>query len=103
MSNEFHKISLTVFQIPEPDIEYRFHPTRRWRLDYAWPKYKVAVEIEGGVWIKGRHNRASGFLKDIEKYNSLAEMGWILLRYQPRKVDYEQVKRTLETAKSNLT
>ena len=23
--------------LPGPVPEYRFHPTRRWRFDYAWP------------------------------------------------------------------
>ena len=28
--------------------EYRFHPTRKWRFDYAWPENKIALEVEGG-------------------------------------------------------
>ena len=54
-------------------VEYRFHPTRKWRFDAAFPSEKVAVEIEGGVWKYGRHNRASGFLNDMEKYNEAAK------------------------------
>lgn len=29
--------------------EYRFHPTRKWRFDFAIPHIKVAIEIEGGL------------------------------------------------------
>lgn len=29
--------------------EFQFHPTRRWRFDYAIPAKKVAVEVDGGV------------------------------------------------------
>jgi very-short-patch-repair endonuclease len=29
---------------------YRFHSTRRWRIDFAWPNQMLAVEIEGAVW-----------------------------------------------------
>lgn len=79
--------------VPEP--EHRFHPTRRWRIDYAWPDQKLAVEIEGGVWTAGRHTRSKGFLKDAEKYNALTEMGWRLLRYPPKGVDYDQIKRVI--------
>ena len=77
--------------------EYRFHPTRRWRIDFAFPTIRLAIEKEGGVWNFGRHIRPSGFLKDLEKYNKLTEMGWRLLRYQPDKIDYEQIKRVYDS------
>jgi len=61
-------------------VEYRFHLTRKWRFDVAFLSEKVAVEIEGGVWKYGRHNRASGFLNDMEKYNEAATLGWRIIR-----------------------
>ena len=69
--------------IPAPVREYRFHPTRKWRADYAWPKYMLILEVEGGIWKRGRHNRAVGFKKDMEKYNAASRMGYTLLRYTP--------------------
>lgn len=69
--------------LPEPVAEYRFCPTRRWRLDYAWPELRVALEVEGGIWTRGRHNRGTGFLRDMEKYNALAAAGWRLFRCVP--------------------
>jgi len=50
-------------------------------MDFAWPDKKIAVEIEGGVWGLGRHNRPKGFIADTEKYNAAAEMGWTVLRF----------------------
>ena len=79
----------------EPVAEYRFHDTRRWRFDYAFPDAMLAVEIEGGVWIKGRHTRGAGYVNDMEKYNTAIEMGWRVLRYQPTRIDYDQIKRCL--------
>lgn len=73
--------------MPEPVAEYRFEPKRRWRLDWAWPDRKVALEVEGGVWIRGRHSRGAGMVKDMEKYNALAVAGWRLLRVTPQMVD----------------
>lgn len=60
--------------------EFKFHPERRWRFDYAIPQYKIALEVEGGVWTQGRHTRPQGFLGDIEKYNTATLMGWRVFR-----------------------
>lgn len=72
--------------IPEPVTEFRFHPTRRWRFDYAWPQHRVALEIEGGIWTGGRHTRGVGFVRDMEKYNTATVMGWKVLRCQPADI-----------------
>ena len=68
---------------PNSDItrEHKFHPKRRWKFDFAFPTFKVAVEIEGlGAGGMGRHQRVGGLVKDAEKYNMAAEMGWTVLR-----------------------
>lgn len=59
--------------------EHRFHPERRWEFDFAWPEHHLAVEIDGGQWVRtgGRHNRDS----DREKLNQAAVYGWRVLRY----------------------
>lgn len=75
--------------------EYKFHPTRKWRFDFAFVEQKVAVEQEGAIWTYGRHNRPIGMIKDMEKYNAAAELGWRVLRYQPRKFDLEQIKKVV--------
>ncbi len=83
------KINLSIFwsvlDIPEPLEEFRFHPTRRWRFDWAWPPSKIAVEIEGGIWISGRHSRGIGYSKDMEKYNEATRMGWKVFRFTPQQ------------------
>ena len=63
--------------------EHRFHPVRRWRFDYAIPSLKIAIEIDGAVWAAGggRHNRAAGYIADMEKLNTAASMGWLVLRF----------------------
>lgn len=66
--------------------EFRFHPTRKWRFDYAIPTAKIAIEVEGGVWTGGRHTSPKGFLNDMEKYNTATIMGWRLLRTIPDRL-----------------
>ena len=63
--------------------EFKFHPKRRWRFDYAIPEHRIALEVEGGVWTNGRHTRPQGFLGDIEKYNTATLMGWRVFRTTP--------------------
>jgi very-short-patch-repair endonuclease len=67
--------------LPPPSREHKFHPTRKWRLDFAWPDQKVGVEIEGGVWTGGRHTRGAGFIRDADKHNAAQLQGWLLLRF----------------------
>jgi very-short-patch-repair endonuclease len=86
--------------LPAPVAEYRFAPPRRWRLDYAWPDARLALEVEGGVWTRGRHTRGSGFVKDMEKYNELAARGWRLLRVTP---DLLATLSTVELLRRALT
>lgn len=59
--------------------EYQFHPTRKWRFDFALPEIKVAVECQGGIFTYGGHNRGAFMLKEYEKLNTAAEMGWRVL------------------------
>lgn len=66
--------------------EYRFYKPRKWRFDYAIPLYKIAIEVEGGVWTGGRHIRPQGFLGDMQKYNTAALMGWRVFRTTPDKL-----------------
>ena len=76
--------------------EYRFDDKRRWRVDFAWPELKIAVEIEGGTYTQGRHNRGNGFENDCEKYNALTEQGWSLFRYTGAMVKSGEALKQIE-------
>ena len=69
-----------------PEPEFRFCPDRRWRFDFCFPANKLGIEIEGGTWTVGRHNRGSGYEKDMVKYNTAAKMGYRVLRYSTQMV-----------------
>lgn len=87
-------------KLPAPTPEYRFHAKRKWRFDYAFVEQKVALEVEGGVFIRGRHSRGAGMVKDMEKYNNAASLGWRLLRVTPSQLhDLE----TIELLAATLT
>jgi very-short-patch-repair endonuclease len=77
---------LKTARLPTPVEEYVFHRPRRWRFDVCWPDRKLAVEVEGGTWMGGRHTRGAGFEKDAEKYNQAALDGWTVLRYTSKHI-----------------
>ena len=70
-------------QIDGPPLqpEYRFHPTRKWRFDFAHVETMICIELEGGVWSGGRHVRGQGFISDCEKYNAAQLLGWRVFRF----------------------
>lgn len=72
--------------LPMPEPEFRFDPQRRWRFDWAWLPHQVALEIEGGVFTRGRHTRGTGFLRDMEKYNRAVQLGWSVFRCTPSTI-----------------
>jgi len=84
--------------IREPAREYKFHPKRKWRFDFAWPHCRIAVEVEGGIWIRGRHNRGAGYAKDTEKYNAAALMGWRVLRFTSASISKGEALQAIKEA-----
>ena len=78
--------SVRAHGLPEPQREYRFHPTRKWRLDFAWPAVMLAVEVEGGIYRGGGHTHVKDLKRDMEKSNALTLLGWRLLRFHGDQV-----------------
>jgi len=78
--------------------EFRFHPERRWRFDYAWPDKMIALEIEGGTWTGGRHTRGKGYESDCEKYSEAAILGWKVIRATTGMVKDGRALELLEKA-----
>ena len=84
--------------IPYPEVEYKFHPTRRWRFDFAWPDQKLAVEVEGGVFSNGRHSRGKGFTEDCVKYNQAVILGWRVLRFTTSQITQNEAVDIIKSA-----
>lgn len=82
--------------------EFKFHPVRKWRFDYAIPEHKIALEVEGGVWTGGRHTSSVGFMKDMEKYNTATLMGWRVFRTTPDELYRLKTLNLLKTAISGV-
>lgn len=78
-AEEYLAKALAANPVPGWDLtrEFRFHPTRRWRFDFAFPSQRLAVEIDG----RGRHQTVAGTRADCEKLNEATRLGWRVLRF----------------------
>lgn len=120
--------------LPKFEREYRFHQPkpgekkRMWRTDFAFVRFRVAVEVEGGTFARpvycqnchskvmtrtklgkliplnvgGRHNTGAGMEADIEKYNQLAIDGWMLIRVSSPMIKNDSGKAALDAIKAAL-
>jgi len=89
---------LRVMGLPEPTRQYRFHPTRRFKADFAWKAQSLLLEVDGGVWEQGRHNRGAGFIRDQLKRNEAVLLGWRVLHVVPADVKSGAAARLIERA-----
>ena len=86
--------------------EYCFNsPHTKHRFDFALVGLKLAFEIDGGVWGKGRHQTPIGFMNDCKKQMLAVALGWRIVkipspwlthtrRKKPKKylISYEDLK-----------
>jgi hypothetical protein len=75
-------------KLPMPVFEFRFASPRRWRFDVAWPLLPrpVALEVQGGLFVRGRHVRGAALLKEHEKLNAAARYGYRVLFCTPKTI-----------------
>lgn len=101
--------ALESYGFPRPEVEYQFHPERKWLFDFAWPTARVALEKEGGVFRfgpecpcchqrrVGAHSSITGLKRDIEKYNEAAVLDWIVIRATPDQILSRELLLQLRT------
>lgn len=78
-----------------PVEEWKFHPTRKWRFDFAWTDRKIALEQQGGLFSGGRHTRGAALLQEHEKLNAAAVLGWRVVFATPQNLKSREMLATL--------
>lgn len=88
--------------LPPPVLQYEVVDLngRTWRLDFAWPEFRVAAEYDGIDW----HSGPEAFLRDRRRTSALQELGWLVVpivagdvRYRPGEL-IRRVKTQLRYA-----
>lgn len=82
--------------------ELAFHPTRKWRFDFAFAPLKLAIEIDGGTHTQGRHTRGKGYAEDCVKLNEAWLLGWNVIRFTSEQVKSGMAVRTTRRALEKL-
>lgn len=55
---------------------------RKFRADYFLPEYNIIIEINGGQWNRGRHNRGGkGYESDLAKLNLAQKHGYAIYQF----------------------
>lgn len=88
---------------PELVTEHRFHPTRQWAADYAHIATRTIIEVDGGVWSGGRHNRGLGYIEDCRKLNAAAAGGWTVFRIATGMVTVDDVQPIINCINERTT
>lgn len=57
--------------------------SKRYRLDFAHPISRTGIEIQGGVYNRGRHVTGSGYERDCRKYNLAYTSNWTIFLLTP--------------------
>ena len=76
--------------------EFKFHPVRKWRFDFAWEHKKIALEVHGGLWQKGGHTSGKGRIRDMEKINEATILGWRVLEVGKDHIENGDAMRWLK-------
>jgi len=78
----------------QPTPEHAGIAGRKFRFDFAWADQKVALEIDGGIWMKrGGHTTGTGKRRDCEKDFEAALQGWTVIRWTPDMITTENCEK----------
>lgn len=78
------KIALAMIEeagLPVPEREFQFCEGRKFRFDFVWKDIMLALEVDGGVFMKvSGHTSGRGVTSNIEKMNEATLAGYTVIR-----------------------
>lgn len=79
---------------PELDLwmQHKFDEKRKFLLDFADPRTRVGVEVQGGIWMRhGAHNTGRAIQRDCEKQFLALKQGWVIFWLTEDMIDSEHL------------
>ncbi len=73
--------------------EEKYLPHRRFRGDFVNLESKTVIEIQGGVWVGGRHSTGAGINKDCEKALESLLHGWAVIPITANMINEEVLEK----------
>ena len=71
---------------------------RRLRADFAFPKARLLVEVQGGVFTRQAHGSITGVKADNDRLNAATLNRWRVLRFTPDEVKDGRAKDVIQRA-----
>lgn len=77
--------------------QFRFCPTRKWKADFLLLHYRILVEVDGGVWSRGKsgHNSGTGIAAGYERANEAQILDYKILRFEGNAIKSGEAIRTI--------
>ena len=72
----------TRYRLPKPSAEVVWGDGREYRLDFAYPAIKLAIEVYGYAW----HHSPDQLAHDLARQRRLVSAGWTVLAYTWRQL-----------------
>lgn len=84
-----------------PVEQHVFNPTgTKWRFDFCWPKYGIAVEIQG---YGPGHCSPKGMYNDANKGNTAIAMGYSTLYLTKKHLEPLNIRKTIKYIRYHLS
>lgn len=84
--------------LPLGETQYPVVVGRQFKFDRCWPSHRVAVEVQGGLWVAGAHSRGSGVERDCLKLSMAAAVGWRVLPISRAMIESGEAVRLIAEA-----
>jgi very-short-patch-repair endonuclease len=82
--------------LPEPEREVMLSANHAYRWDFVWSRYRLAVEINGGVWTVGGHSTGQGIIRDMTKLRIATLAGYRCFQFHGDAIEDGSAINTVE-------
>lgn len=73
--------------LPEGTAQVRGIPGRQFKFDRGWTDRKVAVNVQGAIYVRGGHSTGTGIERDCEVACLATLAGWTYLPVTEKQIE----------------